>query len=363
MLKVLTLGYYSGTLSIYEAQIELLIGLQKKGCEITVLAHCSDEIYEKFNTNSIRVIDDSPQSKTDSAFINRLRELIIKEKFDILHVFSSTPLRNAIKAIKSLPIKLVTYMGSTSIYWHDISSYNTYLNPRIDAIICNSKYVEQHLKKQLFGKNKDKTTLIYKGYDISWFTNIAPFDFGDIGIPKNAIVVTMAATFMKVKGIQFFIKATHFIPKNANIHFVLMGDKTDTQKIKKWVSKSPLQDNIHILGFRKDAKSIIKGTDIYVQTSLSEGFGRALSEAVIQSRPVVMTDAGGCTELIVANESGIITPKKDSKKIAEAILSLAQNKELRKKLGQNAKNRIETYFNTSQTVQKTLELYQKLIKN
>jgi hypothetical protein len=43
------------------------------------------------------------------------------------------------------------------LYWHDLSSYLTYLNPRVDKIICNSIYVFEHVKKQLFKKNKNKT--------------------------------------------------------------------------------------------------------------------------------------------------------------------------------------------------------------
>jgi len=83
------------------------------------------------------------------------------------------------------------------LYWHDLSSYLTYLNPRVDKIICNSIYVFNHVKKQLFKKNKNKAVKIYKGYDPNWFESVKPFDYSSLGISKNSMIVTLAGTNTK----------------------------------------------------------------------------------------------------------------------------------------------------------------------
>ena len=107
--------------------------------------------------------------------------------------------------------------------------------------------------------------------------------------------------------------------------------------------------------------SILKSADIYVQTSLEEGFGRAISEAMSVGKPIIMTDAGGCTELI--DEScGIITPTRNPEAVGKAISSLVNNDELRLQMGINAQKRIEKVYHIHDTVEDTMELYKQLLK-
>ena len=77
-------------------------------------------------------------------------------------------------------------------------------------------------------------------------------------------------------------------------------------------------------------------------------------------KPIVMTNAGGCTELIDEN-SGIITPIKDPEAIGKAISSLVNNDELRKKMGENGRKRIENVYHINETVNDTLKLYKRLL--
>ena len=78
-------------------------------------------------------------------------------------------------------------------------------------------------------------------------------------------------------------------------------------------------------------------------------------------KPIIMTDAGGCTELI-DKSSGIITPLKNPKAVGKAISSLVNNAELRKQMGINAQKRIEKKYHIHDTVENTLELYKQLLK-
>ena len=90
------------------------------------------------------------------------------------------PVENGLPVIKNSSIKSVIYFGSASLHWYDPSSYLTYLNSNIDAIICNSQFVYEHVKNQLFGKRKEKVVRIYKGYNPDWFVNHPPKRFKHI---------------------------------------------------------------------------------------------------------------------------------------------------------------------------------------
>ena len=349
-----------GPFSVYRAQIEMICLLQNKGINIKVIGFYNSLIKDFFDGKGINNSNIFPKATIDKQYINDVKNIIINENTDILHVLDGKSLRNCVLAVKKEKIKLITYFGSASLYWHDLSSYLTYLNPRVDKIICNSIYVFNHVKKQLFNKNKNKAIKIYKGYDPNWFENVKPFDYSSLGISRNSMIVTLAGTNTKNKRIPDFIKSSKFLSTKKEVHYVIIGKFTENKGLEKFKNESPIKNNIHILGLRTDAVSLIKGSDIYVQTSLSEGFGRAISEAMSVGKPVIMTDAGGCTELI--DEScGMITPTKNPAAVGKAISSLLNNDKLRIEMGINAKKRMEKIYHINDTVEDTFQLYKQLI--
>jgi glycosyltransferase involved in cell wall biosynthesis len=359
-MNILSTGDYLTSLTISIAQIELLIGLKNRGVNIIIVAKFSSEIKNKFEEEGILCIEDYPNSKIDIHYSQRMKQYIQEYKIDIIHAFDGKALRNTIIAIKKINIKLITYMGSTSIHWHDPSAYLTYLSPRVDKIICNSDYVYKHVKNQLFWRNKNKAVKIFKGYNPLWFHDVPPIDLKKYSINTNSTIICLAANYLKVKGIEYFIEATYHIKRETDISFVLIGDmRAHTEKINKLIEKSPIKEKIYALGFQASPVAFFKSIDIYVQTSNREGFGRAISEAMCSGKPIVMTNAGGCTELIDTN-SGIIVQKQNPKAIAEGIMKLVNDQPRREVMGQNAFKRISETYHIDKTIEDTFELYHSL---
>ncbi|MFY0603282.1 MAG: glycosyltransferase family 4 protein [Flavobacteriaceae bacterium] len=344
-----------------QAQIELAAGLQKHGVSVTVMGNISDEVEKNIKALNLPFLKVFPKKRIDRNYIKDFKSILEKLAIDLVHFIDGKSSRSGLIALKKSDIKTVIYFGSSSLHWYDPSSYLTYLNPRIDAIIGNSDYVFSHVKKQLFGKNKEKAVRIFKGYNSNWFKNIPPFDYSSLGIPKEAIKVCLVGNHRKVKGTKYFLESSYHLSSKKEIHYIVIGENTDKYPLNKIAKNSPIASNIHILGTRKDVISLLKSSDIYVQTSINEGFGRAISEAMAVGKPIVMTDAGGCTELI-DKESGIITPIKDAKSIAKAISKLANNDRLRLEMGGKAKQRINTVYHIDNTIKDTLNLYKELLK-
>jgi glycosyltransferase involved in cell wall biosynthesis len=364
-MNILFVGSFnSNNINIFRAHIELIIGISKKEnvTKTVVTGKFSDEIQTYFKEKNIETIYAYPKSKFDKTYSNKIEQIIQTNKIEIVQFFSGSLSRSILRYVKKRDLKYVTYFGSVSLYWHDISSYFTYLNPKIDSIICNSNYVYNHVKKQLFGKNKQKAVMIYKGYDSLWFKDVTAFDYDKLSIPQESIKVCFVGNHRKVKGTKYFIESSYFLNSTEDIHYFVIGNNTDINEFKEIAKNSPITKKIHFLGLRTDAVSLVKGCDIYVQTSLSEGLGRAISEAMSVEKPIVMTNAGGCTELI-DQSSGIVVPLKDSKSIGKAISKLANNKELRNEMGKNAKKRIDNQLNISINVDETLKLYQSLLNS
>ena len=359
-MKVLFIIRGNDSYSSQQAQIELIAGLIQQKVSIHLIGEVSEEVQTEIKKKGIPFTPLFPRKKYDKVYAEKLKEFINHHQIDILHFLDGMALRSGLINLKNHPVKIIVYFGSVSLHWYDPSSYLTYLNARVDKIICNSNFVFEHVKNQLKPKYKHKAVRVFKGYNPSWFQNIVAKDVSEFGIPKNATIVTLIGNHRKVKGIQYFIKSSFYLDSKEDIHFLVIGNKTNSESFKQLVSKSPIAKNIHLLGKRNDAVSILKSSDIYCQTSLSEGFGRAISEAMSVGKPVIMTNAGGCTELI-DDSSGIVVPLKDCKAIGESISKLANNNSLRTEMGENAKKRIESVYHIDETVKDTFQVYKQIL--
>ncbi|AUC14819.1 hypothetical protein BTO06_06545 [Tenacibaculum sp. SZ-18] len=352
-----------GNLNTQIAQVALFLGLKEKGVNIHLIGPIADDVREFITSQNKNAtfLNLHPKKKIDSEYQEAFSKFISEKNIQLVHFISGKAARSGLIALRKHPkVKSVIYFGSVSLHWYDPSSYLTYLHPKIDAIIGNSNFVYNHVKNQLFGKHKNKAVRIFKGYSSEWFAEVNPFDYTKIGIPKEATVVCSIGNHRKVKGTKYFLESSKYLKSDQEIHYVLIGENTDAPHLDSIRNNSKISNRIHVLGKRNDVPDLLAGCDMYVQTSLSEGFGRAISEAMSIGKPVIMTNAGGCTELINEN-SGIVVPLKDSKAIGEAISKLANEKELCKQMGINAKNRILNIYSIKRTVNETLDLYKKLL--
>jgi glycosyltransferase involved in cell wall biosynthesis len=93
-----------------------------------------------------------------------------------------------------------------------------------------------------------------------------------------------------------------------------------------------------------------------------EGLSRAVIEAMSYGTPPIVTNIGGHPELVVHNESGLVIPPKDPEAIARAILELYNDPEKKKRLGENARRRIETRFHIRETIRQTRRLFEEVLK-
>lgn len=344
-------------------EANVFIGLAKLGLQIHIMTYKESQFTKEFEAVGIKVIDFHPQKKLDKLEIEKIRDYIIEEKIEILHLFNSKSIINGIKAAEELDVKVVLYRGFTgNIRWYDPTAYYKFLNRRVDKIVCNSKGVEDYINGNLFF-DKSKTITINKGHDISWY-NYEPIDIRkELGIPKDSFLLVNVANNRRMKGIPYLLKSMNLLPKDSPIHLLLVGRDMDSASNLKIVNQGHMKDNVHFLGFRKDALNIVAGSDVFVLSSL---FGESITKSVIEAMSLgvapIITDIPGNQELVVNGESGFVVKVKSPKEIAEAVIKLFINKDLCKKMGVNAKNRIDNQLNTNVTIAKTKELYENLVQ-
>ncbi len=112
-----------------------------------------------------------------------------------------------------------------------------------------------------------------------------------------------------------------------------------------------------MLGFQKEASTLLKAFDLFLLPSKKEGLPYAILEAGMAGVPVISTNVGGIPEIISSDKEGLIVPPQDSEKLKEAIQYAIKNPEEMKNKGETLKNKVLNNYNFKSTLEKITNLY------
>jgi len=178
---------------------------------------------------------------------------------------------------------------------------------------------------------------------------------------QNDIVICMVSRFVPVKGHIFFLKiAKQLSRKYKNIKFILPSTGPLLPKMR--VLANELNLPVKFTGFlesEKDIVRILQGSDIYVHTSLQEGFGISVCEAMACRLPIVAFNVLGVRNLVTP-ECGFLTPVGDVNQMVTKIKALIENESLRKEMGRRARERVLKYFTWQRAADRMLEVYRNV---
>jgi glycosyltransferase involved in cell wall biosynthesis len=134
-----------------------------------------------------------------------------------------------------------------------------------------------------------------------------------------------------------------------NVRLVLVGEGAERSKIEQEISRRKFSGYVRMLGLRTDVAQLLQGADIFLLSSLSEGVPLALLEAMAARLPVVSTNVGGVSEVVVNEVTGLLVPAGNDIGLAEAIVLLANNSHLREQWGSAGRCHVEEGFSETQT--------------
>lgn len=301
----------------------------------------------------------------------KIYKIIKQGRFTIVHTHSSKPgfLGRVAAKLVGVPAIIHTIHGFP---FHDFMNpvvkqffimLERFLSRISDKLITVSKLnLEKAVELQLAVRSKFVN--IYSGIEFEKFDVIVDVEAKkrELGIMNGEKAVGMVGRFSVQKAQLDFIKAIPEVLKKRNdVKFVLIGDGELKKEIYKLAEKLGLNSNLLFLGFREDVPELLRVLDVYVLTSLWEGLGRSLTEAMYTGRPVVATKVEGVPELVIDGETGILVSPRDINSIAKGILTLLSDERKAKRLGQAAKQRISKEFHAQQMVAELEKVYSRVI--
>ena len=154
----------------------------------------------------------------------------------------------------------------------------------------------------------------------------------ELGIDDETILIGIVGRLTQIKNHRMFLNAAARLKSDARQKFVIIGDGSLRQALEQQAQSLGLQDKVIFAGGRKDPEYFYPALDIVALTSLNEGTPLTLIEAMANARPVVATAVGGVVDLL-ADGRGICVPSGDEQAFADALQTLAADRQLQKDLG------------------------------
>ena len=174
--------------------------------------------------------------------------------------------------------------------------------------------------------------------------------------PDTKIIANVAA-LAPHKDYTTFINTVEVLKgKLLNVVYFIIGEGSEKENIEKLIEEKSLQNDIILTGFRDDVPELLPEIDILLITSETEGLGTAILDAFACNVPVVATAAGGIPEIVIHNQTGLLAEVRDVAGLAENVLKMMNDQELRNRLVAGAQLHLKE-FTKETTAMKTLTEY------
>jgi glycosyltransferase involved in cell wall biosynthesis len=188
----------------------------------------------------------------------------------------------------------------------------------------------------------------------------------ELGILPDSLVIGYVGWLIPIKGVSYLVRAMKNVAEKYPKSLLVLVGKGDNKgaeemRIKEQVKNLGLADRVYFLGWRSDVDEIMGCFDIFVLPSLNEGMGRVLVEAMAAGLPIVASRVGGIPDLVKDGKNGLLVPPADPAVLADAISSLLENKETRKRMGKAGRKMCRQY-STEAMVEQIDDLYMELLE-
>lgn len=237
--------------------------------------------------------------------------------------------------------------------------------PLKDKIICVShKDYDSAIKEKIC--REKKLVVIYNGITKIIFlppeqarkkiSELSKLPFFKIN--TEDILIGSIGNLYKTKGFEYLLQAFKIACDcDSRLKLAIIGEGAEREELEKMISQLNLKSRAFLAGRIDNAAELLQGFNLYVNSSVKEGLPYSIIEAMAAGLPIVAAKVGGIPELISHKEEGYLVDSADPVKLAEAILSLLEDKKLRSLISGNAQKKSESEFTIEKTARLTKEIY------
>jgi L-malate glycosyltransferase len=348
-----------------ETQLLLLArGLKTRGHEQWVVGQPGSPLLERAGADGLEVFGIPMPSEFSPSAIWKLSRLFHRLKIQAVHMHTprACTLGGIAARISKVKVKVISRRVDFTLRYNPLRKLK--YGWGIDRIIAVSGAIRGVLIQD--GMDPDRIEVIHSGVGLSRFDPDLSGDTfrKEMGIGPETSVIGNIAHFADHKGHRYLVEAAgEVIRHRPGARFVLVGDGELKKTIESQVRGLGLENNVVFTGFRTDIPSILAAFDLFVLSSHLEGLCTSLMDAMAMGKPVVATTAGGIPEVVEDGVTGLLVPPKNPPALAEAMIRMIEDADLRRKFGEAGRRRAVEQFGDEAMVVKTETLYQTILKS
>ena len=222
-------------------------------------------------------------------------------------------------------------------------------------------------------KLANKSEAVWNGVETKNIKSFTDFEIQEVRenfffSSKDEIVISLIGRINSWKGQQLLLKSfNQLVKKYNNIKLVYLGSAPPNQEnfeieLKNQILEFGLVNKVVVIPFQKEIEKFWNSIDIAVVPSTEpEPFGMVVIEAMLAKKPVIASNHGGPTEIIIQNETGLLFEPNNHNSLSNALEKLIQDKQLRMLYGENGFNRVHTTFSLESHVNHFEKIFDELL--
>ena len=342
-----------------------VLGLREIGHRAALVAHPEGELRRRAE-EGLDLIPLAPRSEMDLSAAWRLSRVLKRLKPDIVHAHDPHGLAMASLALslggsstagRGAPALVASRRVDFRLKGNSLSRWK---HRQVDCFIAASEAIRRILIAD--GVPEDHAVTVHEGIDVERVASVPPIDVHEVfWLPHHAPVVGNVAALVPHKGQRYLIEAAHLVVQEVpDARFVILGEGELREQLERQVRDHHLEKHVLLPGFRTDVMGCLKSFDLFVMSSVTEGLGTSLLDAMACSRPIVATTAGGIPEVIADGETGLLVPPRDHAAMANAIVTLLNDAPRRARMGAAGLARVRERFTVERMVAETAAVYARV---
>ena len=336
-------------------------GLRALGHRASLVAHPDGELRRRAQ-EGLDFIPLASRAEMDLSAAWRLSRIVKRLKPDILHAHDAHATAMASLALSfGAPTPAPALVVSRRVDFHlQDNSFSRWKHRQVDCFIAASEAVRRMLIAD--GVPAERVVTVHEGIDLDHVLAAPPVDIhAEFWLPHHAPVVGNVAALVPHKGQRHLVEAAHLVVREIpDARFLILGEGELREHLERLIREYHLEKHVLLPGFRVDALGCIKSFDLFVMSSVTEGLGTSLLDAMACSRAIVATRAGGIPEIVEDGRTGVLVEPHDHHALAREIVRLLKDDELRRRIGEAGRARVAERFTVERMVAGTVAVYERV---
>lgn len=336
-------------------------GLRALGQHAALVAHPDGELRARA-AEGLDLIPLAPRTEVDLSAAWRLARVVKRLKPDVIHAHDPHGVAMAALALSMGTTRPApALIASRRVDFHlKSNSLSRWKHRLVDCFICASEAIRQMLLTD--GIPDERTVTVHEGIDVDRVLAAPAVNVHEaLWLPHHAPLVGNVGALVPHKGHRYLIEAMHLVVREVpDARCVIFGEGELREHLERLVHEHHLEKHVLLPGFRTDILGCIKGLDLFVMSSVTEGLGTSLLDAMACSRPIVASRTGGIPEVIEDGVNGMLVPPRDGPSLAGAIVTMLTDERRRTDMAAAGFARVTERFTVERMVAETTAVYERV---